>query len=232
MRIAILEDDRPQLDILDAWLDDAGHDCSGFTDADALCRSMRRESYDLLVLDWNLPRSSGPEVLAWVREHVDWRVPVLFTTARDREEDVVLALEGGADDYLVKPLRHRETVARITALARRVSSPLTEEGRLEEPPYSFDVERQQASLHGETVNLTGKEFQLAVFLFRNPGRLLSRGHILEAVWGKSGDLNTRTVDTHISRLRSKLNLGEENAWRLSSVYQHGYRLERLGDGAG
>ena len=227
MRIAILEDDRPQLELLEAWLGEAGHDIQGHTEANALCRTMRRESFDLLVLDWNLPQSSGTEVLRWVRENLDWRVPVLFTTARDREEDVVHALECGADDYLVKPLRQREIVARISALARRVSAPLSDEGQLLEPPYSFDVERQQVTVDDEPVSLTGKEFQLALFLFRNPGRLLSRGHILEAVWGKSGDLNTRTVDTHISRLRSKLRLGEETGWRLSSVYQHGYRLERL-----
>ena len=82
-------------------------------------------------------------------------------------------------------------------------------------------------MNGEPIELTSREFDLAWFLFRNSGRVLSRGHILEAVWGSSPDLNTRTVDTHISRLRKKLNIGEENGWRLKAIYQHGYRLEAL-----
>jgi DNA-binding response OmpR family regulator len=94
----------------------------------------------------------------------------------------------------------------------------------------MDSARHAAVLKGETIALTNREFDLAVFLFRNAGKVLSRNHILEAIWGiESDDLTTRTVDTHISRLRKKMKLGEDNGWRLSSVYQHGYRFERLDD---
>jgi len=92
---------------------------------------------------------------------------------------------------------------------------------------SLDVRARQVRLDGEDVTLTQKDYDLTLFMLRNVGRLLSRGHILEAVWGRSVEINTRTVDTHISRIRGKLHLTPENGWRLSAVYQHGYRLERV-----
>ena len=93
--------------------------------------------------------------------------------------------------------------------------------------FEIDPDRRLVTRHGETIELTQKDFDLATFLFRNVGNLVSRGHILETVWGRSPELNTRTVDTHVSRLRTKLGLLPENGWRLSAIYQHGYRLEQL-----
>ena len=93
--------------------------------------------------------------------------------------------------------------------------------------FDVDVDRRVVTRHGAEMDLTQKDFDLAVFLFRNVGNLVSRGHILESVWGRTSDLNTRTVDTHVSRLRSKLGLVPENGWKLTAVYQHGYRLEQV-----
>jgi DNA-binding response OmpR family regulator len=154
-------------------------------------------------------------------------MPVLFATARDAEEDVVAALTGGADDYVVKPLRRQELLARVDALGRRARAATPHAERLEAGAIVIDLGRRVVTRNGEPVDLTQKDFDLAVFLFRNVGQLVSRGHILESVWGRSADLNTRTVDTHISRLRSKLGLTPEHGWRLSAIYQHGYRLEPL-----
>jgi DNA-binding response OmpR family regulator len=95
-------------------------------------------------------------------------------------------------------------------------------------PYSIDKAKEEISLNDKAIKLTKKEYDLAVFLFKNVGRVISRDHIMESVWGKYSDLNTRTVDTHISRIRSKLKIGEENGWRLNSIYMHGYRLDQLG----
>jgi DNA-binding response OmpR family regulator len=154
-------------------------------------------------------------------------VPVLFTTARDAEADIVQALKAGADDYLVKPLRKQELLARVEALGRRARpKPRTAE-HLKLAEFDVDVDRRVVNRHGVEVDLTQKDFDLAVFLFRNVGNLVSRGHILESVWGRTSDLNTRTVDTHVSRLRSKLGLVPENGWKLTAVYQHGYRLEQV-----
>ncbi len=227
MRIAIVEDDVSQADLVRIWLVGAGHACHTFARGREFMRVMARDSFDLIVLDWELPDVNGDAILAWVRANVREPVPVLFTTARDAEADIVQALKAGADDYLVKPLRKQELLARVEALGRRARpKPRTAE-HLKLAEFDVDIDRRVVTRHGAEVDLTQKDFDLAVFLFRNVGNLVSRGHILESVWGRTSDLNTRTVDTHISRLRSKLGLVPENGWKLTAVYQHGYRLEQV-----
>jgi DNA-binding response OmpR family regulator len=175
---------------------------------------------------------NGDAVLVWVRANVRDNLPVLFTTARDTEQDIVRALKEGADDYLVKPLRKHELLARVEALGRRSKPQPRLTDALRVGDFEIDLGKRTVLRAGRPVDLTQKDFDLAVFLFRNVGNLVSRGHILESVWGRSPDLNTRTVDTHVSRLRSKLGLVPEHGWRLTAVYQHGYRLEAItGDAA-
>lgn len=226
MRIALLEDDPSQADLVRLWLSGAGHSVHAYSRSREFMRVLTRDSFDLLLLDWELPDLNGDAVLAWVRENVRENVPVLFATARDSEEDIVSALRAGADDYLVKPLRRAELLARIDALARRRQPAAPAREVLKVGPFDIDLERRIIARDGNSVDLTQKDFDLAVFLFRNVGNLVSRGHILESVWGRNPDLNTRTVDTHVSRLRTKLGLVPEKGWRLTAIYQHGYRLER------
>ena len=225
MRIALLEDDPSQADLVRMWLGNAGHNVHAYERSREFMRVLARDSFDLLLLDWELPDVNGDAVLAWVRANVRKNVPVLFATARDREEDIVAALKGGADDYLVKPLRKNELLARVEALGRRHRPDRPEREVLRAGEFEIDIDRRVVTRAGVPVELTQKDFDLAAFLFRNIGSLVSRGHILESVWGRTPDLNTRTVDTHISRLRSKLSLTPEHGWRLSAIYQHGYRLE-------
>ncbi|MGW8248206.1 MAG: response regulator transcription factor [Acidiferrobacterales bacterium] len=227
MRIALLEDDKDQAALVNLWLEGAGHEVKIYPTSREFQKAVARDSYDLLVLDWILPDINGDEVLKWVRETVDWPIPVLFMTQRDAEEDVVHILELGADDYMAKPVSQAVLIARINALGRRARPREDEAQSTDYGTYHLDPKTHTISVNGEAIELTSREFDLAWFLFRNSGRVLSRGHILEAVWGSSPDLNTRTVDTHISRLRKKLNIGEENGWRLKAIYQHGYRLESL-----
>jgi len=231
MRVALLEDDPSQSDLVRLWLAGAGHTCHAFDRSREFMRALTRDSFDLLVLDWELPDVNGDEVLAWLRANGHDAVPVLFTTARDSEEDIVTALKAGADDYLIKPLRKHELLARIDALVRRSGRTAAPGSGLKVAEFEIDVERRIVTRNGARIDLTQKDFDLATFLFRNVGNLVSRGHILESVWGRSPDLNTRTVDTHVSRLRTKLGLLPENGWRLSAIYQHGYRLEQLATGA-
>lgn len=226
MRIALLEDDQDQSDLIQAWLQAAGHSCHSYVLGKDLVRAAQRETFDMFLLDWEVPGMSGAQVLDWIRANLVEPVPVLFVTARQREEDIVHALSNGADDYMVKPLGKLELLARIGALARRVR-PGQEPEVLEYGRLRLDSRSRQATLDGVRVAMTQKDYELAMFLLRNLGRLLSRGHILEAVWGQSAELNTRTVDTHVSRIRGKLQLTPENGWRLCAVYQHGYRLERV-----
>ncbi|MBE0623046.1 MAG: response regulator transcription factor [Burkholderiales bacterium] len=228
MRIALLEDEQDQADLVCAWLKAAGHNCHVFSLGKDLVRAVQRETFDLFLLDWGVPGMSGAEVLTWIRSNVAEPVPVLFVTARQREEDIVHALTNGADDYMIKPLGKLELLARVDALGRRARpSPPADEAVLEYGRLSVDCRNRQVKLDGEEVAMTQKDYELALFLLRNIGRLLSRGYILEAVWGQAAEINTRTVDTHVSRIRGKLQLTPENGWRLSAVYQHGYRLEQL-----
>ncbi len=229
MRIAILEDDSHVGQLLSLWLTEAGHSCELYLTGQDFIRAAKRESFDLMMLDWVVPDISGDKVLAWIREHIDWPIPVLFVTVRDTEEDIVEGLAKGADDYMVKPVRQKELLARVAALNRRVQAGRDEKEVMEFPPFRVDMVTRSITNAGKPVELTQKEFELAVFLFRNVGRMLSRAHLLEAVWGHGAEITTRTVDTHVSRVRTKLGLVPEHGWRLSAIYHFGYRLESLGN---
>ncbi len=230
MRIAILEDDPAQARVLREWLSAAGHVCHVYETSRQLLAELRRESFDLLMLDWQVPDLSGIEVLRRVRSDLGTRVPVLFVTSRDSERDIVDALEAGADDYLIKPPRRLELLSRVHALWRRASGAEAEPKLLDHPPYRLDLGERRAYLDGARVDLTPKEFEVAWLLFKHLGRLTSRGHLLEAVWGQGSEVTTRTVDSHVSRMRSKLDLQPERGFRLVSVYGYGYRLEPAGPG--
>ena len=227
MRIALIEDDQDQIDLLTLWLEAMEHDVMIFTDGAKFIQSSVKESFDLAILDWMLPGMNGIEVLKLLRSNND-KTPILFVTARDDEKDIVQALEAGADDYLSKPVSELVTKARINALIRRSGGFPSEQKLLDFPPYSIDSQTRVLSFNGEEISLTQKEYKLIVFLFRNEGRVISRGHLLQVVWGTNPQINTRTVDTHISRLRSKLDIhADTTGWELKSIYQHGYRLERV-----
>ena len=226
MHIALLEDEQSQIDLIRQWVQSAGYTIDAYTSGAAFRQNATNIAYDLFILDWNLPDTTGIEVLDWLRNQIDWHAPVLFITNRDSERDIVEALDHGSDDYIIKPVSKDVTLARIKALIRR-SKPDEHKHLLHFPPYTINLEERLISVDGEPVKLTNKEFELALMLFRNPGRLLSRGYIMETIWATRADLNTRTIDTHISRIRSKLNLTPERGWQLSSVYHHGYRLSRI-----
>jgi DNA-binding response OmpR family regulator len=226
VRIALLEDDEQLGKVMQLWIEAAGHHCYQFLSGEEFMRALKRDTYDVLILDWVLPDTTGDKVLDWVREHLGWKIPIIFVTHKDAQEDIVAALERGADDYMVKPVQPMEMLARITAVGRRLAGEPKTEKVLDKAPYRFDLASHTATLNGDPITLTQKEFDLALFLFQNSGRVLSRAHILDAVWGRSPDINTRTVDIHVSRIRKKLNLGTETGWQLAGVYNHGYRLER------
>ena len=228
MRVALLEDDPDQAELTRLWLTHAEHSVECFGNAAAFLRAVRRDSFDLYVLDWILPDLSGIEVLKKVRGDMDDFTPVIIATAKNDETSIVKGLEAGADDYLAKPIRQAELVARVAAILRRVGGRKPKDSVLDVSPYSLSTDTKTISLNGEAINLTNREFELAHFFFRNTGKMISRGHILEEIWGiDNKSVSTRTVDTHVSRLRKKLDLSEQNGWKLSAIYQHGYRLEKV-----
>lgn len=228
VRIALLEDDAAQSAVLANWLRAGGHDVHTYANVRDFKLEAGRESFDIFLIDWILPDQSGEEVLHWLRYQRGETAPIMFITARDSEEDIVAALSAGADDYMIKPVRRLEMLSRIDAVWRRSQPRGRDQDVVEHAPYRFELGTRRALRDGTEVELTEKEFNLAVFLFRNLGRLLSRGHLLEAVWGRNASVATRTVDTHVSRVRSKLELRPENGFRLTPAYNYGYRLECLG----
>jgi DNA-binding response OmpR family regulator len=227
MRIAYLEDDADQAALVRTWLEAGGHTCHPFDRGHALLRSLAHESFDLYLLDWELPDADGIEVLGEIRARAP-RAPVIFATARDRDEDIVRVLQAGADDYITKPVRRGELLARIEAVSRRVQGAGSAPEVLEHPPFRVHRGARSVERNGERLPLTDKEYALAEFLFLNAGKVVSRQHLLEAVWGRDANTNSRTVDTHMSRLRGKLGLGTDVGWQVVSVHQFGYRLERTG----
>jgi DNA-binding response OmpR family regulator len=229
MKIALLEDEIEQAKNLSALLVDNGHGCDYFHTGQSFVYAVLHNSYDLLILDWQLPDMEGTEVLKEIRSELSWRIPVLFLTQKDGENDIVTALDAGADDYLVKPARPAELKARLNALSRRTGNDIEEQEELVIGPYTINITKRTIISSGEDITLTDKDFDLALFMFQNIGRLLSRDFLLERVWGISSNINTRTVDTHMSRLRRKLNIKPENGFRVKTIYQHGYRLERVSE---
>ncbi|MDX2412271.1 MAG: response regulator transcription factor [Woeseiaceae bacterium] len=228
LRVAILEDDPDQSAIVSLWLKDAGYSVNVQPKSTEFIRTIRRDSFDLYLLDWVVPELSGIEVLRKLRNEMGDNTPVIVATVKDKELNIVRALDAGADDYIVKPMKQGELLARVAAVLRRAGFGVAANDTIDVSPYVLDVRRQLLSLDGEEISLTNREFELAVLLFRNAGKLLSRSHILEAIWGMdNSSVSSRTVDTHVSRLRKKLNLNEGNGWKLTAVYQHGYRIERV-----
>lgn len=227
MRIAILEDDPSQAAIVNDALSAAGHSCHAFASGDDLVRRLRRETFDLLVLDWVVPGMSGKDVLHSVRQGQSVRVPVLFVTGYNREADITSMLEAGADDYIVKPVSTSMLLARVGALLRRAYQADAAAVKEVFGDIEFDLKLQRAKVRGEEVCLTQKEFELAILLFRSLGRPLSRAHILDMVWKQTDDVPSRKLDTHISWVRNKLALRPEHGYRITSIYGYGYRLEQL-----
>ena len=226
MRIALVDDDQHLAELVKIWLEEEGHQCVYFPSGKEFSHALRRESFDLVILDWVMPEMDGEDVLKWMQEQGINDLPVIFTTQKSDEEDIAKILLLGADDYVTKPIRQKEFLARITAVARRFAPPPAQEV-LEYEPYRVDFARHTVFVNNESVKLTQKEFELVAFLFKNLGRLLSRNHILSSVWGHGDEFNTRTVDTHVSRIRKKLDLDPDKGWRLSAIYHQGYRLEQV-----
>ncbi|MDY7573401.1 response regulator transcription factor [Actimicrobium sp. CCI2.3] len=227
MRIAVLDDDRTQTDLVCQVLTAAGHVCHPFQSGKEMLNQLRRESFDMLIIDWQVPDLSGADVLRWAREKLPAVLPVLFMTSRSGEDDIVAGLAAGADDYMIKPIRRGELVARVQALLRRAYPTQNTIEQIQFSHYIFEPRTGRLLDHGEAVELTQKEFDLALLLFRNLGRPLSRAYILEAVWSRDVEIPSRTMDTHVSRVRTKLKLRPENGFRLAPVYSYGYRLEQV-----
>jgi len=202
MRIAILEDDPSQLELLSHWLKLAGHHAHTFEQGSPLLRILEHESFDALLLDWNVPDLSGVDVLKRVRQRLHSSVPVLFVTARNREDDVVTALREGADDYMVKPFDLRELAARLHALVRRTQGRAAQV--IQAGPLRLEPDSGLAWLEDQSIVLTRREIDLLAHLANTGGRWLTPEMLHERLYGLAEPVSSNALNVHIHNLRRKL----------------------------
>lgn len=222
-RVLVIEDECDLADGLRDNLEIEGYEAEAAYDGESGVDALRRRNVDLLILDLMLPDTDGYRVLKRLRED-GFELPVLLLTARGEETDKVRGFRLGADDYVTKPFGLLELLARVEALLRRARPAATESG------FRFGdvaVDRASRTVHrdGEYVELTPKEFELLVTLYRHGGEAVSRQALLREVWGHRGVVATRTVDTHVAELRRKLEPDPNHPRHIFTVRKYGYRLE-------
>ena len=223
-RILVVEDERSIRDAVTAYLEKEGYWVTPAADGLAALDSFDKHKYDLVVLDLMLPKMSGEQVCAEIRDTSD--VPIIMLTAKGEEEDRIAGLEIGADDYLVKPFSPRELVARVRALLRRANvGDEPQRDRLEYGELEIDIASHKAFIGGEELDLTASEFKLLTTLARYPGRVYSRMELVEKVLGYDFEGYERTIDSHVKNLRAKLHDDPKEPTFIYTVHGVGYRFE-------
>ena len=224
--VLIADDDAKIRELLELYLTKEGFAVEQAADgAEAILKAQQLKP-DLIVLDVMMPVLDGMEVCRQVRKFS--RVPVIMLTARVEDDDRILGLELGADDYVGKPFNPRELVARVKAVLRRVQvaeAPAAGNDVLKFPNLLINRQEYAATAGGNTVQLTAKEMDLLWHMASHPGRVFSREQLLESVWGYEYFGDTRTVDTHIKRIRHKLGVQEDGPWDITTVWGVGYKFE-------
>jgi two-component system response regulator RegX3 len=223
-RILIVEDESSLSEPLAFLLEREGYETTIAEDGHAAVAEFERNGSDLVLLDLMLPGLSGTEVCRVIRTQST--VPIIMLTAKDSEVDIVVGLELGADDYVTKPYSTRELLARIRAiLRRRVEDDDAGETTLEAGTVRMDIERHVVSVSGRDIPMPLKEFELLELLLRNSGRVLTRGQLIDRVWGADYFGDTKTLDVHIKRIRSKIEDTPSDPTMLVTVRGLGYRFE-------
>ncbi len=222
-RIMVVEDEESFSDALSFMLRKEGFAVSVATTGPDALAQFEREPSDLVLLDLMLPGMSGTDVCRTIRAKS--RVPIIMVTAKDSEIDKVLGLELGADDYVTKPFSSRELVARIRAVLRRNVDDFEDSPVVEAGPVRIDPERHQVLVDGQLVSMPLKEFDLLEYLVRNAGRVLTRGQLIDRIWGSDYVGDTKTLDVHVKRLRAKVEPDPANPVHLLTVRGLGYKFE-------
>ncbi|MBX0300266.1 response regulator transcription factor [Cryobacterium sp. 1639] len=223
-RILLVEDEKALSEPLSFLLEREGYEVTVAEDGPAALAEFDRTGADLVLLDLMLPGIPGTEVCREIRTRSS--VPIIMLTAKDSEVDIVVGLELGADDYVTKPYSTRELLARIRAVSRRhTDQGEGDDGVLAAGTVRMDIERHTVSVSGEVVNMPLKEFELLEFLLRNAGRVLTRGQLIDRVWGSDYFGDTKTLDVHIKRIRSRIEATPSDPTMLVTVRGLGYRFE-------
>ncbi|PSQ97114.1 MAG: DNA-binding response regulator [Bacteroidetes bacterium SW_9_63_38] len=227
--ILLVEDDSDIADLLELHLTDEGHEVDAVDDGDEGLERALAENYDLIVLDIMLPGTDGFDICRRLRQE-KCHTPILMITAKTEEVDKVLGLELGADDYITKPFSIREVLARVKAIFRRVEvdqqvqDDSDEAEPIERGRLTIDPPKRKVTVDGETLDLTSKEYELLLLFARNPGRAYSRQELLDEVWGYQYDGYSHTVNTHINRLRNKIEPDPSSPTYVKTVWGVGYRF--------
>jgi len=223
-RVLVVEDEESFSDALSYMLRKEGYEVDIAETGPAALETYDRHGADIVLLDLMLPGLSGTEVCKALRGR--GAVPIIMLTAKDAEIDKVVGLELGADDYVTKPYSARELLARMKAVLRRGQDvELVDEAALEAGPVRMDVERHTVSVNGKSVSMPLKEFDLLEILLRNSGRVLTRGQLIDRVWGSDYVGDTKTLDVHVKRLRAKVEPDPGSPRHLMTVRGLGYKFE-------
>ena len=227
-RILVVEDDRDIAQLVELHLRDLGAEVTLAHDGAAALELAQREPFDLLILDITLPSLDGLEICRRIRSSERY-TPILMLTARSSEVDRIIGLELGADDYLTKPFSIRELIARVKALQRRVDALSKRENAADAKLLAFgdlriDVEKHKVTVGREVIDLTAKEFDLLLQFARHPGRVYTRAQLLDLVWGYGHDGYEHTVNSHINRLRTKIEKDHANPSFILTVWGVGYKF--------
>jgi DNA-binding response OmpR family regulator len=221
-RILVADDDPKHAQLIRLYLEREGHQVLTVGDGRAALDQARARRPDLIVLDIMMPFVDGLDVCRILR--AESNVAILLVTARSSENDMLLGLDIGADDYLAKPVSPRELTARVRALLRRVDAPGARSSSLRVGDLEIDPGRFEVRVHGEPVSLTAKEFGIVELLAREPGRVFTRGQIIDKTFGFEHDVSERTVDAHVVNLRRKIESNPAEPRYVQTVYGRGYRM--------
>lgn len=227
MRIALLHDHPGQADFICRVLSAERYNCDILRDAERLVVELQASSVDLLLVYWPALKGNGQEILRLIRKNLSATMPIIFIATGVNEQDVVEGLAAGTVDYFITPIRAKELVTRIRAC---LSLHYPFDRSAAETSYGlflFDFQKKQIIFDGMKIPVTAKEFELAHLLMQNLGRPISRKALVEHIWGDTALEESRTLDTHMSRVRNKLKLRPESGYRLSTIYGYGYLLNLI-----
>ncbi len=222
-KILVVEDEESIRETLDFLLTKEGYQVQTLASGQDAVLEFEKFNPDLVLLDIMLPGLSGVEITKKIRQKS--QTPIIMLTAKDTELDKVLGLEIGADDYVTKPFSGRELLARIKALLRRTGESFSTEGAIKVGPVEIDQERHQILIRGEEVAMPLKEFELLLYLIQNSGRVLTRNQLIDRIWGSDYFGDTKTLDVHVKRIRSRIEKDPANPKYLQTVRGVGYKFE-------
>lgn len=229
MNIAVLEDDLTQSTLLSLSIKSRGWLCACFDHGIKLLEEIKSRNFDAILIDWDLPDISGYDILTTIRNDLNIITPIIFVTNRSLEEDIVSALAAGADDYIIKPVKPELLLYRIETITKKQFTIEQQNIIFSVGSYSIDFHNKKILLESKPILLSNKEYEVSKILILNFGKIVSRKFIIQEVWGKSASPHPITVDSCIRHIKEKLTIKPSSGFRLSSIYSHGYRLDKIND---